>query len=69
MKVLNMELSDMEFLDRISCEEALEFVREGEEVILRLNEREFYGIDNERDLQNAFDLYKQKIYSTFEIYI
>lgn len=69
MKMLKMEPSDTEFLYQIDYQEALEFLREGEEVILRSNEREFYGVNNESDLENAYTLYKQKVYSKFELYI
>ena len=46
MKMLEMDMEDLQELSKISKEEALEFVAEGLPIICQTSRRDFYQIEN-----------------------
>ena len=67
MKMLEIEKKDG--LHRITEAEAEELLTDGVNVILQSSDREFYEIDNLRDLENSKRLFDMSIYSKFLLFI
>lgn len=69
MKVLTLEVSDLEYLSQVNEEEALEFLESGLPVILRTKSREFIEVEEKTDYLQAKRLYEQGVYDFFDKYI
>lgn len=67
MKMLEIEKKDG--LHRITEAEAEEFLTDGVNVILQSSDRDFYEIDDVRDLENSKRLFDMNIYSKFLLFI
>lgn len=69
MNMLNIEPSDVSLLTPVSEKDALEFLKENTEVILRVSAREFFGVDNVEEYESKKALKEKGVYSTWELYI
>ena len=69
MKMLEMDMEDLQELSRISKEEALEFVAEGLPIICQTSRRDFYQIENTSDLNQAIHLESLEVYDLLKFYL
>lgn len=69
MKMLSIEPADVTYLTKVSDEEALEFLHDHAEVIIRVSAREFFGATTEKEYEDLKELRNKGVYSTWEIYI
>ena len=69
MNMLNIDPSDVKLLTPISEKDALEFLKENTEVILRVSAREFFGVDNVNEYESKKALKDRGVYNTWELYI
>ena len=69
MRMLDMDLSELKNLSKVTEKEALEFLKEGVEVICRIHPREFVELRTESDLYQCKKLKEEKIYELMELFI
>lgn len=69
MKMLNLDAGDAKNLNKISKEEALEFVNEGVAIICQTSRRDFYKVDKTSDLNQAIRLESLGVYDPLKFYI
>lgn len=69
MKMLEMDAEELQELNKISKEEALEFVAEGLPIICQTSRRDFYKVDKTSDLNQAIRLESLGVYDPLKFYI
>lgn len=69
MKMQNIEAADVKYLTKVSEVEAVEFLQEHTDIIVRVSAREFYEVDAMKDFQELKTLRERGVYGTWELYI
>ena len=69
MRMLDIDVSEIDELSKITENEALDFLEEGVEVICRINSRDFMELTNKLDLEQCKKLKEEQIYDRMELYI
>lgn len=69
MKMLDMDVSELQDLSKVTLNEALKFLKEGVCVICRIHPREFVEIKSEDELEKCKKLKEEGIYDLMEVFI
>lgn len=69
MKMLDIDVSELDELSKVAESEALEFLNDGVEVICRIHPREFIGLSKKSEFEQCKKLQEEKIYDSLQFFI
>lgn len=69
MRMLDLDLEDLKDLSEITEKEAFEFLKEGEQIVCRTNNRDFRELSIVEELSRFLRLKEEGIYNNLKFYI
>ena len=69
MKMLDMDVSEMNELTKIEKNEALEFLEAGVDIICRTDRRDFYKVSKISDLKQCIKLAEDGVYDLLQFFV
>ena len=69
MRTLDIDVSGLEKLSKITDEEAAKLLEKGKSIIYRAKMREFLEIKHKPELEQARRLYEIQVYDRWELYV